>query len=125
MPFRFSLPLCLRLLLLSKELLYALPATTDMPQLVAENNHIRPQLFHRLGNGREGVLYRLPQLFDRSFQLPQQGIVRLDLPVDLAAVSNHAFPLQCPCGHPLVDGGPLIQPSGGIAAVVDALVMPI
>ena len=40
-------------------IVHALPAPADMPQLIAENNHIRPQLFHRLGNGWEGVLYRL------------------------------------------------------------------
>ena len=33
------------------------------------------------------------QLFDGSFQLPQQGIVRLDLPVDLAAVRDDSFAL--------------------------------
>ena len=100
---------------------HALPAPADMPQLIAENNHICPQLFHRLGNNREGVLYRLCQLPDRSFQLPQQGIVRLDLPVDLAAVSNDPFPLQRPCGHSLMDGRLLIQTSGCVAAVVDSL----
>lgn len=49
---------------------HALPSPADMPQLIVENNHIRPQLFHCLGNDREGILYRLSQLLDRSFKLP-------------------------------------------------------
>lgn len=90
-------------------LFHALPAPTDMPQLVAENNHIRPQLFHRLGNGREGILYRLCQLSGRSFQLPQQDVVCLDLSIDFAAVRDDPLALQRLRCYALVDGGNLVN----------------
>ena len=48
-------------------LFHALLAQADMPQLIVKNNHIRQQLFHRLGNNRDCILYRLPLLLDRSF----------------------------------------------------------
>ena len=75
-------------------------------------------------DSRYGAGDQCGQLFDFSFQLPQQGIVRLDLPVDLAAVSDDSFPLQRPCRHALMDGGLLIQTSGSVAAVVNAFLPP-
>ena len=100
-------------------------SAANVRELITEDQHPAAQLLQPLRNGRYGAGDQCGQLFDFSFQLPQQGIVRLDLPVDLAAVSNHAFSFQCACGHTLVNGGLLVQPSGGVAAVVDALVMPV
>ena len=63
------------------------------------------------------------QLFDLRFQFPQQGIVRLDLPIQLAAVGNNTAALQCLSRYTLVDGGALLQPSRRMAAVVDAAIV--
>ena len=66
---------------------------------------------------------QIGQLFKLRFQLPQQGVVRLDLPVQLAAVGEDAAPLQRLSRHALVNGGPFLQPPRRMAAVVDALRM--
>ena len=96
-------------------------SAANVRELITEDQHPAAQLLQPLRNGRYGAGDQCGQLFDFSFQLPQQRIVGLDLPVDLAAVSNHAFSFQCACGHTLVNGGLLVQPSGGVAAVVDTL----
>ena len=96
-------------------------ATANMRELITEDQHPAAQLLQPLRNGRYGAGDQCGQLFDFSFQLPQQRIVCPDLPVDLAAVSDDAFPLQRTCGYALMNGGLLVQSSGGVAAVVDAL----
>ena len=55
-----------------------------------------------------------------TIQFSQQHIVGLDLSVDLTVVSDDPFSFQRPFCHAHMDGGLLIQPSGGVAAVVDA-----
>ena len=100
-------------------------SAANVRELITEDQHPAAQLLQPLRNGRYSAGDQCGQFFDFSFQLPQQRIVHLDLPVDLAAISNHAFSFQCACGHTLVNGGLLVQPSGGIATVVDALVMPV
>ena len=56
-------------------------ALAEIPQLIAEQKQIFSQILHGLGERRDGIFNCLRQLFDLSSQLPEQGIVRLDLPV--------------------------------------------
>ena len=51
-----------------------------------------------------------------TIQFSQQHIVGLDLSVDLTVVSDDPFSFQRPFCHAHMDGGLLIQPSGGVAA---------
>lgn len=71
-----------------------------MRELVAENQHTAAQFLKPFRYGRDSVGNQRSQLFHFRFQLTQQLVIRLDLPVDLTAVRNNAFPLQCPCVTP-------------------------
>ena len=95
----------------------------EIPQLIAEQQQIFTQIFHGLGKCRDGIFNCLRQLFDLSSQFPEQGIVRLDLPIQLAAVGNNTAALQCLSRYALVDGGALFQTALSMAAVVDAAVV--
>ena len=90
-----------------------------MQKLIPEDNHILPQRFQFFRHGRQRIFDGLHQLFDRSFQFPEQRIVHLDLPVDLTAVSDDAFLFQRTGNDTLVDRRLLIQASLRMAAVVD------
>ena len=105
-------------------LFHALLAQADMPQLIVKNNHIRQQLFHRLGNNRDCILYRLPQLLDCRFQLTKQSVICLDLTVNFASVRDDALFLQRLRCHTFMDGRNLIQPPCSVAAVVNAFLPP-
>jgi hypothetical protein len=48
-------------------------------KLAAEHDHLRPQAFHGLFQSGNGVLDGLRQLLNLCFQLPQQGVVCLEL----------------------------------------------
>lgn len=83
-----------------KRFLNAGLAAADMRELVAENQHTAAQFLKPFRYGRDSAGNQRSQLFHFRFQLPQQLVIRLDLPVDLTAVRNNAFPLQCPCVTP-------------------------
>ena len=76
----------------------------NMPKLITENQHVLTHTFHRFGYGRDGILYCLHQLFNGSFQFTEHCVISLDLPVQLTAVRDNAFLLQCPCNNALVNG---------------------
>ena len=56
-------------------------ALAKIPQLIAEQQQIFTQILHGLGKRRDGVLDCHRQLFNLSSQLPEHGIVRLNLSV--------------------------------------------
>ena len=95
-------------------------ATTDMRELVAEDQHTAAQFFQPLRHGGNSEGNQRSQFLNFSFQIPQQRIVRLNLTVDLTAVRDNTLLLQSTGNYTLVNGGLLIQPSGGVAAVVNA-----
>ena len=95
-----------------------------MSELVTEDNHLYPEAFHGLGKGGDGILYGLCQLPDCGFQLPQQGVVRLDLSVDFTAVRDDSLFLQRTGSHTLMDGGLLVQPPVSVTTVVDPCIDP-
>ena len=67
---------------------------SDMPQLIAEDQHIAAYTFHGLRQCWDRGPGSLRQLFHRCFQLSQQGIVGLNLPVQLTTVRDHAHALR-------------------------------
>ena len=84
-------------------------ATANMRELITEDQHTAAQLLQPLRNGGNGAGDQCGQLLDFSFQLPQQRIVCLDLPVNLAAVRDDSLALQRLCRHAFMDGRNLIQ----------------
>ena len=60
---------------------------------------------------------------DLSPQLPEQGIVGLDLLVQFAAVRDDAAQLQRLGCHTLVNSGAFLQIALGMAAVVDTAIV--
>ena len=98
-------------------------AHTDVGQLIAENQHLAAQFLQFFSHNRYSEGNQISQLFDLRFQLPQQGVVRLDLLVQLATVGDNAATFQRLGRHTLVDGGALFQLSRRMAAVVDAFRM--
>ena len=84
----------------------------------------RAQLLQPLRYGRNSTGNQCSQLLDFSFQLPQQRIVCLDLAVQFAAVRDDSLALQRLRCHAFMDGGNLIQPPCGVAAVVNAFLPP-
>ena len=95
-------------------------AAANMGELVAEDQHAAAQLLQPLRYGRDSTGDQRGQLFDFSFQLPQQRIVGFDLSVQFAAVRDDSLALQRLCCYALMDGGDFIQSPCGIAAVVNA-----
>ena len=75
-------------------------SSPNTQKLIPEDNHFLAYSFHRLCNGRNSILYRIHQLLNQRFQLPQQNIVRLNLPVQFTAVRNDPFLLQRTGDHP-------------------------
>ena len=63
-------------------------AAANMRELITEDQHTAAQLFQPFRNGGDSTSDQCGQLLDFDFQLPQQRIVGLDLPVDLAAVRD-------------------------------------
>ena len=99
-------------------------ALAEIPQLITEHKQIFAQILHGLGKRREGIFDCLRQLFDLSSQLPEQGIVCLDLPVQFTSVRDNTLFLHGSGNHPLMDRRLLQQPTLGMAAVVDAFFVP-
>ena len=93
-------------------------------KLIPEDNHFLTNSFHRLCNSRDSILYRIHQFFNQRFQLPQQGIVRPDLPVQFTAVRNDAFLFQRTGGNSLMNGRLFIQPTICMAAMINTLLNP-
>lgn len=60
----------------------------DMTELIPKYDHIGTQCFHSFCNSRQTVFDSLCHLIHLRFQLPQKGIVRLDLTVQLTAIRD-------------------------------------
>ena len=63
-------------------------AAANMRELITEDHHTAAQILQSLCYGGDSTDDQCGQLFDFSFQFPQQRIVGFDLPVDLAAVRD-------------------------------------
>ena len=90
-------------------------------ELILQYDHLVPEGFQHLSDCRYAVLDRLLQLPDLILQFAQQGVIRLDLTVQLAAIRDHALILHRPRRYAFVYGGLLVQATLRVAAVVDAL----
>ena len=100
-------------------------SAANVRELITEDQHPAAQLLQPLRNGRYGAGDQCGQLFDFSFQLPQQRIVCLDLPVQFATVRDNAPALQRLRCRTLMDGRNLIQTPCSVTSVVNAFVMPV
>ena len=90
-----------------------------MADAVHKNNHILTQGFQCICQLRNRSFYCSSQLFDLRFQLPEKGVVRLDLAINFAAVRNDTHRFQLSCVIALVDGWQFIQSPCGVTAVID------
>ena len=88
--------------------------------LILEHQELLAQRLQCPGDGRDGVQHGLGDALHLSAQLPQEGVICLDLPVQLAAVGGVTLALHGAGGDAFVDGGQLRQATGGVAAVIDA-----
>lgn len=59
-----------------------------MTELIPKYDHIGTQCFHSFCNSRQTVFDSLCHLIHLRFQLPQKGIVRLDLTVQPTAIRD-------------------------------------
>ena len=66
----------------------------NIRELIAEDHHTAAQFFQPLRNGGDSTGNQCGQLLDFGFQLPQQRIVCLDLPVQFAAVRDTLYNLN-------------------------------
>ena len=91
----------------------------DSLYLIADHDQLFAQFGQLVGDGGGRIGYKLSQHGDQILQLPQQRIVGLDLPVQLAAVGDDALLLQRTGSSALVDSGLLVQSALGMAAMVN------
>ena len=88
--------------------------------LILEHQELLPQGLQCPCDGGDGIQHGLGDALHLAAQLPQEGVVGLDLSVQLAAVGGVAIALHFAGGYALVDGGQLRQATGGVTAVVNA-----
>ena len=90
----------------------------------AAEHDMAAYLFQGFRNGWNGLCHDGSQFLKLCFQLAQEGVIGSDLPVQLAAVRGDALTLHGTGGNALVDSGSFFQTTGGMTAMVNALLMP-
>ena len=91
-------------------------------KLIAKDDHLFTQRFHRFCEGRERVFDGLRDFSHGSFKLAEKGVVRLYLTVDCTAIGDKSFLLNGSGNISLVNGRLFVKPSVGVAPVVDVRV---
>ena len=90
--------------------------------MVAEDDHLFTQRFHRFCEGRERVFDGLRDFSHGSLKLSEKGVVRLYLTVDCTAIGDKSFLLNGSCDIAFMNGRLFVKPSVGVAPVVDVRV---